>query len=374
MVLRITDDFISSIRANNVKEETRDAINIIARGRKEGKHLIISSRENISFLLESELLNKTSSSVFSRVFSNITQYGYITNYVSHIIDILPHSCDYSYIEGNPSIVKLPIEHFADTSSIQSTLLLTENLDDANLYKAIAGYYMSKENINAKMSSYLSHGGGNNISDQYRYQQSSSKRFIFCIVDSDKKHPMDSLGNTASSIARIDDDDVPYCYFHVLDAHEIENLLPSYFVKEAVAEDSSAYQSFQGLSYLHNSENVSYLYLFADVKEGTTFSDVLPFIRNMENDSSQLDDLFNSLEPIDDICTQNLICMNEGTSECSCIINNPAGEIDITSVINCLQSSSFYELNDKMPSTLDKAWSKVGRLVFSWLCSTTRLRV
>jgi hypothetical protein len=374
MVLRITDDFISSINTHNVRDETINAINVLAKSRQEGKHLIVSSRENIEFLLDSGFLNRNSESVFLRVLSNITQYGSITKHLSHIVHILPYSYEYSYNEGTPNIIHIPIEHFSDTSSVQSTLLLTEDLEDASIYTIIARYYMTKRGIKLQLSSELSHGGGNNTSDQYEYYQSNFDRFVLCIVDSDKNHPTDSLGDTASCILRIDDDDVPFCYFHVLDAHEVENLLPPYFIKEVSVEGSSAYRAAQSLSNLHSRESISYLYLFTDIKDGTTLSDILPFTQDIyKEENDHIDEISNAFETIDNICARNHVCINKGISDCSCLINPSTGGIDLASIANCINNSSFYEINSKIPSTLDKSWSRVGRLIFSWLCSTTPLR-
>lgn len=115
-------------------------------------------------------------------------------------------------------------------SFYITTLLTENLNDGDIFEYIAKWYLRKYNlehsVHCKIDKQM--GGGDPLSEVYKeYAENKKDRFCLCIADSDIKIKGLSYGETYKKVYDYDKKHTPfncacYCFEKVM---EIENLIP-----------------------------------------------------------------------------------------------------------------------------------------------------
>ncbi len=161
----------------------------------------------------------------------------------------------------------------ESFSFYKSTLLTENLNDGDIFEYILLWYMRKHQLTVSYNIDKQMGGGNTTADVYiEYAEKKKDRFCLCIADSDIKADIQKLldaklisngekppyGETYSKIISYDKKNLPfncacYCFERVL---EIENLIP-YFI---IANDSN-YKHIA--TELHSKTDLS----FFDFKDG-----------------------------------------------------------------------------------------------------------
>lgn len=154
--------------------------------------------------------------------------------------------------------------FCKTSSVQPSILLCENLNDATFYKNLcAHYYYQNAHV---MDGYL--GGGDTTYTLHKALKGRN-RLALTILDSDSKYPGCDIGGTAKKVRKADRRPVSHVMHYIIKVHEIENLIPFPFIERASCKDGQLF-----LRQLKD-HNVLGKYLgYYDVKKGIpTIDDV-----------------------------------------------------------------------------------------------------
>ncbi|MCX6953092.1 MAG: hypothetical protein NTV51_13140 [Verrucomicrobia bacterium] len=127
------------------------------------------------------------------------------------------------------VITFPISWFDTTAKIQPTIILGENLEDAfTLQKfAEAGTVLSGLG-HLPLNSSPDHGGGS-ATGTVLHLNAASNRPCLCIVDSDRSHPTDELGSTATAVQPYKNPALhPLVEVSETNGRDLENLLPDSF--------------------------------------------------------------------------------------------------------------------------------------------------
>ncbi|WP_219271959.1 hypothetical protein [Pseudomonas sp. Xaverov 83] len=126
----------------------------------------------------------------------------------------------------------------NSNLLQKSLILVENLTDADFYRWITNAVLIDTNfsgVSLALEGYP--GGGNTTAEAYDNLKANTSRLCLCIVDSDIRAPLLGPGETAKKVIKSDlIAPVVRANYHVIGACSIENLIPFYFFEQAWRDD------------------------------------------------------------------------------------------------------------------------------------------
>lgn len=130
---------------------------------------------------------------------------------------------------------LPYPQLVDSAQLQRSVVVGEDLNDTKVFARLADEW---GRVHAR--GFLSRidilpGGGDRSADVAEIAL-AQQRMVLLVTDSDQKHPTDGLGSTARK-ARALESSHPFDILkvQVLEANEIENLLPASLVRDATSQ-------------------------------------------------------------------------------------------------------------------------------------------
>jgi len=202
---------------------------------KEGKHLIVIDIREIKGLISNHEVD------------DITKV-YLNHYLTHnkgLIDaisqfkIIVQPVILKEIEGRffdpvkkNEVRKIRFNKFLDSSSIQKTILLGENGNDADVYALFAKFYLRSISNNKLIASYSRRtGGGSTTHEEYKEIYTNTEYFCLCVLDSDRKTKSRGYGQTALKVAKFhfkQNSQNLKCDYVILPVLEVENLFPERF--------------------------------------------------------------------------------------------------------------------------------------------------
>lgn len=256
MILYISDNLIDS--RNNI-EDFCNFLKYILLAYKEGKHIVSISPKKINELLKDEeiiqhqelfiMLNAYNTHAKSFNIVNLEQYF---NVIIIIDEELNDFLAYSEIESKIEYRKISYKMFLDSDDIQKTILLGENAEDIEVYVKFADYFKQKNKLNSFTTKYKKRGGGGNTTNkEYESIYEEKSNFCLCILDSDKKFPLqEKYGDTAKFVLEYQNQQVLNnnlnfkMSFIILDALELENLLPKDFYLEKYPQKQYVYDKIE----------------------------------------------------------------------------------------------------------------------------------
>jgi len=369
MLILIHSSVVDNGEKNTWDEETVLALENLATARREGKHSVIAERETLKKIALCSRLSPIARNVYKHLSNQATQ-----NFISY------PSVVKRYIEVNPclepqvvensgqKIIKVPPRFFKDSESVQKTILLGENLDDAVFYETIAKVYLRWKKINAQIECDGRGGGGSTISREYINIQTLNRRFCLCIVDSDKIAPNGNLGPTASKLLNSDDPNRRKTQIFILDCRESENLIPNSILSKLYSRKQ---ERLEALTII---ESISLeVRCFLDIKNGTYLNKII----GEKNDqikkfwSPKIPQIPNISDRINNSCQANWQC-SSNSGECQCKISLGLGDKMLSKTVEYLKDNSPHEIArivDPKPSD----WEKIGQVVMDWCIAESPIR-
>lgn len=282
--------------------------------------------------------------------------------VSYAIKIVPN-----YIQekkekySNKTIGYLHTDKFLASATIQKTVFLGENPEDADIYKYFAEEYLKYKKSNLKVQLRIENGGGNTITDVFKRKIEENIDLCLTILDSDKKFDNDTIGETAKRLKReIDAILTPKVHYHIVEkCRELENLLPEGFYYKKYAHDVNKNPIFNKIDSLNKMDKTLIYYI--DMKKGLKHFDVRKYLQLSHITA---DKIAYKNTPI---CSQDLFCNRR--DDCRCIVIENFGNHILRDFIQ-FYKTNYQELKIIINSSyiyLKKIWIYLGRLVFSWGC-------
>lgn len=268
MLIYISDEITQSVISNN--KTSINAINIISLGRRHGKHILLSSRNNLKILKNCNQLNNDSIAVFSHLYENYPIIASIISKLSFYVKIVNGQNHMNlFTENNTNILELSSDYFQDINIVTETVVIAENQSEIDFYEYISEYYKGINglslipcNFNPMM------GGGSTSHTVYSHEQEKENRFCLCLADSDKLHPKSKLGNTVKLLLKADDETKKLSHLHYLTVREIENLIPLSILERVCKDDINHNKGLESFKKILTSSNYKD-YLFLDIKKGLT---------------------------------------------------------------------------------------------------------
>lgn len=283
-MLFVLDSSLSDYAFQPVPPAVLTGLDTLAMGFREGKHIIAGPLPTLNALLRiGNLEPKTKAALqlarerFPQLMALPAQYGCYAIVLPHNAGAIRRTNN-----GGRQIIEIPIGHFSDSSKIQKSVVLGENINDADLAILMAEFYRSQSRVFRSIP--IRHesrgGGGGNLVDEYQRLHDDKERFTVTIVDSDKACPASALGNTARTILGVhtENGEPPMMEIVVLDCHEMENALPDAFYEEAFLANNDHRDSVELLRRLSQNGELE-VRKFIDVKSGISLGQILSMPAN-----------------------------------------------------------------------------------------------
>lgn len=382
MLILIDSSVVDKGDENTWDDETVVALENLATARREGKHIVMAKRETLNKIAQCSRLSEFSRKIYHKLYNESTQlYSYLSAATKYIEIVNPCYEPQVLSDLGKQIIKVPPRFFYDSESVQKTILLGENLDDALFYETLAKVYLKWKERNVKIVCEHRGGGGHTTSNEYSNIQQAKQRFCLCIVDSDKIAPNGNLGSTASSLSNSDDPTCIRTQTFILDCRESENLIPNSILSELPLTEREIPEALKIIESISKSESAVEVRCFLDIKKGTYLKKII------DEKNCQVQDFWQAKIPlipnisarIDNWCLTNWQCNNSKKSsknskeKCGCKISLGFGESTLSHTVEYLQDKGPREIARILGRSKPSDWEQIGQLVMDWCIAESPIR-
>ena len=271
MIIQIDKSVIESLENSDMDD--LDAISFIddlCRLRRQG-HVLIDMPKKLSLKAKS---SDKISSLNRVIFSKITEEMTFNRQVLDNIDqkTTYYSSAYLSPETTYNIQEsIDIVGYVNSDSpLMQPKLVLEDIEDFKVYNAIASWCIlqHKELAGLRISCNPLHGGGLRTANVCEHEHTTGN-LVYSICDSDKTSPTCSLGRTARAVQEFFSRYNISSNFHIIDAHEVENLIPDSVMTKCARP--TQLPAIQFIKFAVTIKANSYLYY--DFKEGFKYNQI-----------------------------------------------------------------------------------------------------
>lgn len=190
-----------------------------------GRHFLIGSRALLDKLGDTHGLSRFAQVAFKRIAQRYATFAA----VRPVGDALVVRRDVNEEERHGREIVLPLSRFAEHIWTEQVEILCEDLSDARLYYELAQRALQYSPYRGlHLSLRPCGGGGTNIWDELE-QRKSDGRLAVCVVDSDRWHETDSLGDVARRCLAVVRNVLFRIQVFILPARMIENAFPTAWI-------------------------------------------------------------------------------------------------------------------------------------------------
>ena len=370
MLISIHSSVVDDGHENTWDDETVVALDNLATAHREGKHLVIADRKTSKKIARCSRLSENKRNVYKHLSNQATQnFRSYPSVVKRYIEVNPCLEPQVVENSGQQIIKVPPRFFNDSESVQKTILLGENLEDAVFYETIAKVYLRWKRINAQIECDRRGGGGNTISREYINIQKLNKRFCLCIVDSDKIAPNGNLGSTASRLRNSDDPTCIKTQIFILDCRESENLIPNSILSKLYPGNQEKLEALNIIESI--SLEVRY---FLDIKRGTYLNRIIDERNSQIKNfwSAKIPQILNISDRINNSCQTNWQC-SSNSGECQCKISLGFGDKTLSKTVEYLNDNTPNEIARIVDRSMRSEWEQIGQVVMDWCIAESPIR-
>lgn len=371
MLFIITDELVSKAELNSEKE--RNIIERIAESVRYGKHQVYAKRDILNRLINiSTYENTRTKDVFTYLLVRYSTFANIVNFVCHKVVFVINETEKRIVTddlGRFKEVYIPVDYIIDYEIFGATFLLGENDTEIRFYMFLCEYYKKKEGINLPTRHIPDLGGGNTIGGVLKSHCETKKCFCLTLVDSDKKHPNASHGDTLKiAIKKYKKFEFPFnCGIIYSDEiREIENLIPISILKEISSENVDWKR---GYDIIERNKELNHNINYFDLKNGISKNKYCKILD--QNYKTYVNQFIQNCQ---------LMTLDEFAVFCDVIdINN-----DVTllqGLGNSVLERAIVYINEMKPDfgehcdlNLEDIWSTIGKHIFSWTCASEPIRL
>jgi hypothetical protein len=374
-MLFVLDSSLSSYAFQVVPQSVLTGLDTLAVGFREGKHIIAGPLITLNALLRIENLQPSTKIALKSVREQFPQLMALPGQYNCYALIMPDNAGglRRTVVAGKHVLEIPISHFSDSSKIQKTVILGENIKDADVAILMAEFYRSQSQYlkSVPIRPDSRSGGGSNLIDTYERLRNAHECFTVTIVDSDKKCPNCAMGNTAKAILQTHSDhgNSPMMEVIILNCHEMENALPDAFYEEAFLAGVEHNDSVNFLKQLSDTGEFDIRH-FIDIKAGISLGQILTMPKNSPKTDfwnaklSVLRSLSAYTQQHDTDCTNHDVCKNPG--DCRCWFLKPNGTDILGKAVEIIPKFKA-EQRRSFGTHCSRTWFSIGRVVFEW-CS------
>jgi hypothetical protein len=371
MLFVLTEELVSKAELNSEKE--RNIIEKIAESVRYGKHQAFAKRNVLDRLIKIPTYeNKRTKDVFSSLLVKYSTSANIVNLVCHKVFFVVHETDKKIIKdelGRYKEVYIPVDYITDYEIFGSAFLLGENDTEIRFYIFLCEYYKKKENINLPTRHIPDLGGGNTIGGVVKSHCELRKSFCLTLVDSDKKYPTATHGDTLKkAINKYGSFEFPFnCGIVYSDEiREIENLIPISILKE-ISSDNVDWK--RGYDIIEKNKDLNHNINYFDLKNGISKNKYCKILD--PNYKTYVNQFIQNCQ---------LMTLDEFGSFCD-VIDNDNDVTLLQGLGNSVLERAIIYINEKKPilaelldPELEEVWATVGKHIFSWTCASEPIRL
>lgn len=225
--------YLSSSFGRSVASGDADSVDCLHRiidSRRRGLLLIFSSGGTLALILSylRQTGDKRNAGIIESIAKKFRQKKDLLGGLSSFVVVSASASNVVRRRGR--MIFMPVSKINSTNVLYPPIFLAENLTDCDLYANVISNGFSRgvpvSMANLKLFDRYESGGGNSTHYVYRRHKDRSLDLCFCVVDSDRKHPLSAPGDTAKFVMAVDGaDQSPLCSHLVIDMYSAENLLP-----------------------------------------------------------------------------------------------------------------------------------------------------
>ncbi len=376
MLFCIESDVQDLLVKDPTPSESSHAVDLLCLSASEGKHRVTARRDILRSLSVNPALQTKSRAVLANALSFVESDLALQRTVSVFgsVSLGGYNVRAEIVNGQ-RIIRIPLKWIDDSLKVQATILLGENLIDAELLeKLVAVVRHIDDSLSLPIRARLQGGGGNTTAQVFEHIVQSG-RFCVCVVDSDKKAPNGPIGDTARALSHCDHLSHPIGAVAHTEGRELENALPDWFYESLYGNDVNHGPTIAALQAFAHAGDVG-LRLHIDVNKGLTLRDVF-----QQPQGSPARDFWNQKlnivaaavgKNLDEFpCRVLAACGNP--ANCKCRLMNGNSDDVLRRFIEFCSKAGTDAVAQMLDATTRKECGRLARLVFDWCCSSDRLR-
>ena len=339
--------------------EKVDALENLLKAHGSRHHLLLASKATLLSIIDGKSPLGGTSRVYAQDALELRQEtrGLIHNILIHLVVDFANATQSTSVtmNGQLNIVTCGYRLFGLTSRCEPTGLLTENEDDFDIYLKIAEMY-AKHTLESSVNACFTvlPGGGSTIKGIFDRRKAGILPTL-CMLDSDKVHPKGPIGSTAKMFQKPDFDSISnICRAHIIDAHELECLVPIQAIHDMLHSPTSTYSQIEKnkVFKLVDVADSDFRRWF-DHKTGLTLSVATTY--DQEYGQQYWRNLFTEQYQTDD---ENFSVQGFGNG----LLSN---------IVNYLNSMNIRHYRGKMEPFIATEWEVLGKILFSWGCISSQ---
>jgi len=353
----------------------RNAVEFLSLAHREGKHILTGSREILEDILAKCSLRQRDAAMLERIRNERSQYGHFHLSVNRYVRVVRRAATHIQENGSQRIIYISLDKLQDSSTVQKTILLAENLLDTDLYLLFAKVYMSHARMKTlQVVAEQRGGGGSQVVTEYERIRNSQSRLCLCLVDSDKRAPESSIGDIGRKISAMNSGSSPMCEAVITKVRMIEN---HFSIRQLEIPSIGNSDRMKAISFLEKMEQHSLLELRQSInfKDGVDLSKIHALPPDAPERSffkQELKKLASSRAIAESPCLTEDECHGDPTCECG--IMPGFGDAILENTLRELSRMSIPKLKESLCPATRNEWLDIGGIVFAWCCARTRVAV
>jgi hypothetical protein len=378
MLIILHESFAAPAANPNTANIRRQALELVAMARRQGKHLLFADRKVFDALLALPDITDVAKQVLRTVYNRLPQKSGLLQAVSRCVEISIAATDVSMrLDNGRRVVVVPASNLVnqDFATLDRTILLCEDISDCHFFEATASAFASSAGLGRVM---LAHerrgGGGQNTGNQFGEIQNNTRRLCLCVVDSDRlcppdpQNPSGGIGTTARAVVDQHVAERFLTEYWITPVREKENLLSTALL-EAVLRDPVIAATLQRLRAVE--ALVSHARDFFDLQHGTRLKHIMEGAPNSRH-AKFWAPIVAALPPgatgINEACRNGFLCAHGGA--CACLVSPNIGSHALETALDAIaKMPDAAEVMQHLEERISAIWNEIGRLVLSWTCGT-----
>lgn len=343
MVIYLLDELIDDLNTTEDNSRYSKIFEVLADSYYYNFNYLIGDRRIIEFLSQYDQLNDRALYIYKYIHNRYTSEYNILNYVSFNVQIGVQN------EINTNFNKINIEELVFNSFLCHNGFLLEYVTDQYIYKLMVDKYLSDIDLVGQSYQWeIYNGGGNTTRDEYVRLTNLKQKLIFSLIDSDKISRDCELGQTSRAFG--DFNEFVFGKFKILEAHEVENLIPKSIYLRYIAHKNDQNLN-RNISKL---EMVNDLYYFLDLKRGLTKKK----LRNTNITVKR-----NYIEELN-LTEEDLSCTCG--DQCNCFIIIPFGRVILKEIVDFIAVHDINVINESC-DYLSNMYHSLGKELYEIYC-------
>lgn len=370
MLYYITEEIVRAAEKGDTR--VTDILEYIAIAHSQGRHFVISSRELLVRLSKiDKYSNAKIPSIYKYILSKYATYGNITSIIRLKVIFVLKETPYVLKDENGRYTEIgcPINNATFDLLINETGLLFENIKESEFYHYINEYYKKKKTLKINNRYHALNGGGDTTKDVLQEISNSKRRFCISFLDSDKKHPEASLGDTLNGVIKARKKNQCYYtsdYIYTDKYREIENMIPLDILEITSKDDVNWLNGVKDINAITRNEKDVYYYdiknginkeKYANLKNSKEIQYIRKHIILARNISSEE---FDKMISMDDL--PNKLLFGVGNKVLQRAVNHYK------------QHFTEWVEDAVLPIRLENEWIKMGEEITAWTCASFPIRV